>query len=211
MIDVLVVDDHAIFRSGLKRLLADEADMRVTGEAGSGQEALDMLQAGTWSVILLDINMTGRSGLDTLKRIRARWHEQPVLMLSMYPHEQYAAMALDAGANGYLSKDCDARELVQAIRIAAGGGYYLSPAAAGPIFVKLRKEGGQPPHYKLTPRELEILHLIIQGVSLTEIGKRLFLSVKTVSTYRTRLLEKLGVENNADLLRYALRHGLTDS
>ncbi|WP_153147243.1 response regulator transcription factor [Dechloromonas sp. H13] len=211
MIDVLVVDDHAIFRSGLKRLLADEADMRVTGEAGNGQEALDMLQAGTWSVILLDINMTGRSGLDTLKRIRARWHEQPVLMLSMYPHEQYAAMALDAGANGYLSKDCDARELVQAIRIAAGGGYYLSPAAAGNIFVKLRKEGSQPPHYKLTPRELEILHLIIQGVSLTEIGKRLFLSVKTVSTYRTRLLEKLGVENNADLLRYALRHGLTDS
>ena len=211
MIDVLVVDDHAIFRSGLKRLLADETDLQVTGEAGNGQEALDMLQAGTWSVILLDINMTGRSGLDTLKRIRARWHEQPVLMLSMYPHEQYAAMALDAGANGYLSKDCDARELVQAIRIAAGGGYYLSPAAAGNIFVKLRKEGGQPPHYKLTPRELEILHLIIQGVSLTEIGKRLFLSVKTVSTYRTRLLEKLGVENNADLLRYALRHGLTDS
>ena len=211
MIDVLVVDDHAIFRSGLKRLLADETDMQVSGEAGSGQEALDMLQAGAFSLVLLDINMTGRSGLDTLKRIRARWHEQPVLMLSMYPHEQYAAMALDAGANGYLSKDCDARELVQAIRIASGGGYYLSPAAAGSIFVKLRKEGGQPPHFKLTPRELEILNLIIQGVSLTEIGKRLFLSVKTVSTYRTRLLEKLGVENNADLLRYALRHGLTES
>lgn len=211
MIDVLVVDDHAIFRSGLKRLLADETDMRVTGEAGSGQEAFDMLQTGAWSVILLDINMPGRSGLDTLKRIRSRWHEQPVLMLSMYPQEQYAAMALDAGANGYLSKDCDARELVQAIRIAAGGGYYLSPAAAGNILVKLRKEGGQPLHYKLTPRELEILHLIVRGVSLTEIGKRLFLSVKTISTYRTRLLEKLGVENNADLLRYALRHGLTDN
>lgn len=211
MIDVLVVDDHGIFRSGLKRLLADEADMQVTGEAGNGQEAFDMLQAGAWSVILLDINLPGRSGLDTLKRIRSRWHEQPVLMLSMYPQEQYAAMALDAGANGYLSKDCDTRELVQAIRIAAGGGYYLSPMAAGNILVKLRKEGGQPLHYKLTPRELEILHLIVQGVSLTEIGKRLFLSVKTISTYRTRLLDKLGVENNADLLRYALRHGLTDS
>jgi two-component system, NarL family, invasion response regulator UvrY len=211
MIEVLLVDDHAIFRSGLMRLIADESDMRATGEAASGQEALDLLQAGIYSVILLDINMAGRSGLDTLQRIRARWPAQPVLMLSMYPEDQYAKMALDAGANGYLSKDCDARELVRAIRIAAGGGCYLSPAAAGSMFAKLRKDGDQPPHYKLTPRELEIFQLIVQGVSLTDIGKRLFLSVKTVSTYRTRLLEKLGVENNADLLRYALRHGLTDS
>lgn len=210
MIEVLLVDDHAIFRSGVRRLLSDETDMRVTGEAASGQEALELLQAGPYSVVLLDINMAGRSGLDTLQRIRARWPGQPVLMLSMYPDEQYAMIALEAGANGYLSKDRDAAELVHAVRVAAGGGYYVSPEASGSLLAKLHRDKDRPPHHRLTPRELEILHLLVQGLSLTDIGKRLFLSVKTVSTHRTRLLAKLGVENNADLLRYALRHGLTD-
>lgn len=210
MIDVLLVDDHAIFRSGLRRLLSDEADMRVTGEASSGAEALEMLQAGSYAVVLLDINMAGRSGLDTLQRLRVRWPNQPVLMLSMYPEEQYSAIALEAGANGYLSKDRDAAELVRAIRVAAGGGYYISPESGATLLALLRKDKEQPAHHRLTPREQEILQLMMQGLSLTDIGKRLFLSVKTVSTYRTRLLTKLGVDNNADLLRYALRHGLTD-
>ena len=210
MIAVLMVDDHAIFRSGIRRLLADEADMAVTGTAASGQEALERLQREPYSVVLLDISMNGRSGLDTLQRIRAQWPRQPVLMLSMYPAEQYAVIALEAGANGYLSKDCDAAELVAAIRIAATGGHYLPPRSAGDLLRKLRRHPQEPAHLRLTPREREILNLIVQGISLTDIGNRLFLSVKTVSTYRSRILEKLGLESNVELVRYALRHGLTD-
>lgn len=210
MIAVLMVDDHAIFRSGIRRLLADEADMAVTGTAASGQEALERLQREPYSVVLLDISMNGRSGLDTLQRIRAQWPRQPVLMLSMYPAEQYAVIALEAGANGYLSKDCDAAELVAAIRIAATGGHYLPPRSAGDLLRKLRRDPQEPAHLRLTPREREILNLIVQGISLTDIGNRLFLSVKTVSTYRSRILEKLGLESNVELVRYALRHGLTD-
>jgi len=210
MIDVLIADDHAIFRSGLRRLISDETDMRVVAEAASGQEVLERLQSGSYSVVLLDINMPGRSGLETLKRIRVSWPQQPVLMLSMYPEEQYAFMALDAGANGYLSKDRDAAELLQAIRVAAGGGHYLPPEAAAQMLTRLRQESAQAPHLSLSARELEILHLIVAGVSLTEIGERLFLSVKTISTYRTRLLAKLGVDSNAELVRYAMRHKLVD-
>jgi len=184
--------------------------MRVVAEAASGQEVLERLQSGSYSVVLLDINMPGRSGLETLKRIRVSWPQQPVLMLSMYPEEQYAFMALDAGANGYLSKDRDAAELLQAIRVAAGGGHYLPPEAAAQMLTRLRQESAQAPHLSLSARELEILHLIVAGVSLTEIGERLFLSVKTISTYRTRLLAKLGVDSNAELVRYAMRHKLVD-
>ncbi len=210
MIDVLIADDHAIFRSGMRRLLSDESDMRVSGEAANGQEVIDLLQAGSYSVVLLDINMPGRSGLETLKRIRASWPTQPVLMLSMYPEEQYALIALEGGANGYLSKDRDAGELLQAIRAAAAGGKYISPNIAVQLLTKPRNEANQAPHLGLSAREIEILHLIVQGVSLTEIGEKLFLSVKTISTYRTRLLAKLGLESNADLVRYALRHELID-
>jgi len=210
MIEVLIADDHAIFRSGMRRLLSDEPDMRVSGEAANGQEVIDLLQAGRYSVVLLDINMPGRSGLETLKRIRATWPEQPVLMLSMYPEEQYALIAIEGGANGYLSKDRDAAELLQAIRAAAIGGKYLSPGVAVQLLTRPRNESSQAPHLGLSARELEILNLIVQGVSLTEIGEKLFLSVKTISTYRTRLLAKLGLESNADLVRYALRHELID-
>lgn len=210
MIDVLIADDHAIFRSGMRRLLSDEPDMRVSGEAANGQEVIDLLQNGKYSVVLLDINMPGRSGLETLKRIRASWPAQPVLMLSMYPEEQYALIAIEGGANGYLSKDRDAGELLQAIRAAAAGGKYISPNVAVQLLTKPRHDAEQAPHLGLSAREIEILHLIVQGVSLTEIGEKLFLSVKTISTYRTRLLAKLGLESNADLVRYALRHELID-
>lgn len=210
MIDVLIADDHAIFRSGMRRLLSDEPDMRVSGEAANGQEVLERLAADRYSVVLLDINMPGRSGLDTLKRIRAAWPDLPVLMLSMYPEEQYALIAIEGGANGYLSKDRDAAELLQAIRTAAAGGKYLSPGVAVQLLTRPRNEGNQAPHLGLSARELEILHLIVRGVSLTEIGEKLFLSVKTISTYRSRLLSKLGVDSNAELVRYALRHHLID-
>ncbi len=210
MIDVLIADDHAIFRSGMRRLLSDEPDMRVSGEAANGQEVIELLQRGHYAVVLLDINMPGRSGLETLKRIRSSWPAQPVLMLSMYPEEQYALIALEGGANGYLSKDRDATELVRAIRAAAGGGKYLSPEVAVQLLTRPRGDAHEAPHLALSARERQILNLIVEGMSLTEIGGRLFLSVKTISTYRTRLLAKLGVDSNAELVRYALRHGLID-
>jgi len=207
VIRLLLVDDHAIFRSGLRRLLADEPDLAVTGEARNGQEALKQLRQNTFDLILLDINMAGRSGLEVLKRVRSEWPRQPVLMLSMYSEEQYALMALQSGAQGYLSKDMEADEVFSAIRIAAAGGRYLSPRIIGDVLLKL---DDAPPHHRLSDREQQILQLIVGGTSLTEIGQRIFLSVKTVSSYRSRILAKLGLSSNAELVRYALKHGLSD-
>jgi DNA-binding NarL/FixJ family response regulator len=207
MIEILMVDDHAIFRSGLRCLLADEGDMRIVAEAGNGQEAIGNLRRRAFDLVLLDVNMGGRSGLDTMRRIRAEWPRLPVIMLSMYPEEQYAPLAFELGANGYLSKDRDAEQLVAAIRGAASGGCYLPP---GMQRGALRREGNTPPHQRLTEREWEILRLIVQGVSLTEIGARLSLSVKTISTYRTRLLAKLNLTSNAELVRYCLAQGISD-
>lgn len=208
MIDVLIVDDHAIFRSGVSRLLSDEPDIRVTGEAKNGRKAIELLRSHSYHAILLDINMEGRSGLEVLERIRAEWPSQAVLMLSMYPEEQFATQALRAGAYGYISKDTDAPELVRAIRTVASSGRYISPKALGGVLLSIQNAGNQPPHQQLSAREMQIMLLIVQGVSLTEIGKGMFLSVKTVSTYRTRILAKMGLENNAALVRYALLHGL---
>ena len=206
MIEILMVDDHTIFRSGLRRLLSDEPDMRIVAEAGNGREALEHLRRRPFGLVLLDVNMGGGSGLDALRRIHSEWTSQPVIMLSMYPEAQYAPIALAAGANGYVSKDCEAAQLIAAIRVAASGGYCLPPAL---------RHGQHPPvtqtaHDSLTAREWQILRLIVAGISLTEIGHRLCLSVKTISTYRTRLLEKLGLASNAELVRYCLEHGITD-
>ncbi|WP_418647919.1 response regulator transcription factor [Thauera butanivorans] len=206
MIEILMVDDHAIFRSGLRRLLSDEPDMRIVAEAGNGREALERLRNRPFGVVLLDVSMAGGSGLDTLRRIHAEWPSQPVVMLSMYPEEQYAAIALDAGANGYVSKDRDAAQLIDAIRIAASGGFHL-PAGLRPGH---RPAVPHAAHARLTEREWQILRLIVAGVSLTEIGRRLCLSVKTVSTYRSRLLGKLAIVSNAELVRYCIEHGIDD-
>ena len=207
MIEILMVDDHAIFRSGLRRLLADEIDMRIVAEAANGLEALDHLRRREFNVVLLDVNMGGRSGLETMRRIRAEWPRLPVIMLSMYPEEQYAPMAFEQGANGYLSKDRNAETLVAAIRSVATGGCYLPP---GMQRSALHAGGDVPQHQRLTEREWEILRLIVQGVSLTEIGARLCLSVKTISTYRSRLLAKLNLTSNAELVRYCLEQGISD-
>lgn len=210
MIEILMADDHTIFRSGVRRLLSDESDMRIVAEAANGQEAIEQLRHRSFSVVLLDVNMGGRSGLDTVRRIRVDWPAQPVILLSMYPEEQYAQIALQAGANGYLSKDRDAADLVAAIRIAASGGYYLPPCMAPGRLSSLRPSDPTPAWQRLTEREWQTLRLIIKGVSLTDIGNELCLSVKTVSSYRTRILAKLDVRNNADLVRYCLEHGIVD-
>lgn len=213
MIDVLVVDDHTIFRSGLRRLLADEADMRVRDEAGNAADAMQLLRQAAFDAVILDINMKGRSGLDMLKALRREWPSLPVLMVSMYPEEQFARAALEAGASGYVAKDAEPGDLLAAIRRVAAGGTWLSPR----FTARARETPGRPPatddaplHFRLTAREMQIMMAIVGGKSLTEIGAELFLSVKTVSTYRSRILEKMQLGGNSELVRYAMQHALLD-
>ncbi|MBT9505900.1 response regulator transcription factor [Rhodoferax sp.] len=206
MIRVLVVDDHTIFRTGLRRLLSDESDLRVEDEAKDIPEMFSKLRRAKFEVVLLDVNMTGRSGLESMQSIRAEFPDLPVLLLSMYPAEQYALVALRAGASGYLTKDVEADELIRAIREVASGKRYLTSIAAERLLMQTETPGDQPPHHTLSARENQIMTLMVQGNSLTDIGVKMFISVKTVSSYRTRILRKLGVENNAELVRYAIRH-----
>lgn len=205
MTDILIVDDHTIFRSGLKRLLGDEADLRVVAEAGDGAEALRLLRARPVDLVILDINLGGRSGLEVLGAIRRQSPALPVLIMSMYPEAQFAAAAFRDGANGYVSKDATPALLFDAIRriVAGRPGPHDARVPAG-----IRNGDAGPPHYRLSAREMQIFNLIVAGTPLTEIGERMFLSVKTVSTYRSRVLEKLGLRNNAELVQYAVRHGV---
>lgn len=211
MIDVLVVDDHTIFRAGVARLLGDEPDIRVTGEAADGPEAMRLIRAGHFDVVLMDINMGPRSGLDTLVSLRAEKPRLPVIMLSMYLESQYARQAIKARANAYLSKDVGPEELLRAVRQVARGGVYVTAGFA------LEQAGampppaqGRPPHEALSPREMQVLHKIACGVPLTGIGEQMCVSVKTVATHRSRILDKLGLASNAQLVQYAVRHSLID-
>lgn len=211
MIEVLVVDDHTIFRAGVARLLGDEPDIRVTGEACDGPEAMRMIRARPFDLVLMDINMRPRSGLDTLVSLRAEKPRLPVIMLSMYLESQYARQAIKARANAYLSKDVGPEELVHAVRQVARGGVYVTRGYA------LERAGampappqGRPAHEVLSPREMQVLHKIACGVSLTEIGAQMCVSVKTIATHRSRVLDKLGMTSNAQLVQYAVRHGLVD-
>lgn len=208
MIDVLLADDHTIFRSGIRRLLLDESDMRVAAEARNGTEAIEMLKAQRFDLMLLDINMDGRNGLEVLETVREVSPALPVLMLSMYPEEQYALVAMKGGANGYLPKDAEPAELVSAIRRVAGGGQYLSARAAPLVQALLQGADDRPPHQRLSTREHQIMLMLLKGMSLTLIGEEMMISVKTVSTHRTHILEKLGVTSTAELVLYAVRQGL---
>ncbi len=210
MISVLVVDDHRIFRSGIKRLLSDEPDIRVTDEAANGTEALAKIRQRPFDVVMLDINMTGRSGLEAIACLRGEAPATPILIVSMYPEEQYAAVALKAGARGYVSKDADPEDLVAAIREVCRGRIYVSTHFGASMLLREKSGERGPPHFDLSAREQQIMTEIVKGRSLTRIGEQMFLSVKTVSTYRRRILEKLGLRSNAELVRYALRHRVID-
>jgi two-component system invasion response regulator UvrY len=210
VIELLLVDDHAIFRAGLRRLISDESDMRVIDEASSGNEAMEKIRGRHFDVVVLDINMAGRSGLDTLVAIRAEQPRLPVLMLSMYIEPQYAQMAMQARANAYLSKDTVPDELTAAIRRVAGGGYYVSQGAAVGVLMRMGQGDERALHESLSQRERHIMMKIVRGSSLTDIGVQMSLSVKTVSTYRSRMLQKLGISSNAELVQYAMRNGLVD-
>jgi DNA-binding NarL/FixJ family response regulator len=210
MIRVLIADDHAVVRQGLKQIIGDTPELLVAGEATNGQEVLDQVRAETWDVVVLDISMPDRSGLDILKQLRSERPTLPVLVLSMYSEDQYATRVLKAGASGYLTKDSAADELVKAIRKVVNGGRYVSPLLAEKLAFEIGDDSSRLPHETLSDREFQVLRLIAAGKSVKEIAAELSLSVKTVSTYRARLLEKMNLGTNAELMHYALQNGLID-
>lgn len=203
MIRVLIAEDHQIVRDGLKRILAATTDIEVAGEATGGDEALALVKANDYDVAMLDMSMPGLSGLDLIKRLKIEKPKLRILVLSMHGERQYAARALKAGASGYLNKDSASDQLVGALRKIAAGGVHIGEAAAASL-VSL----GGGAHEALTDREFEVMRLLVEGLAPTDIADRLHLSVKTVSTHKTRILEKLNLGGTAELVRYALENKL---
>lgn len=210
MIKVLIADDHPIVRQGLRQILSATADMVVAGEAVNGQEALDQVRGGGWDVLVLDITMPGRSGFDILKELKYEQPDLPVLVLSIHAEEQFAVRVLKAGASGYVTKENAPNELVRAIRKVVSGGRYISPGLAETLAFGLDVTSDRPRHETLSDREFQVMQLIARGKTLMEIAEVLSLSAKTVSTYRTRLLEKLNLKTNAELMRYAIDNRLIE-
>src|SRR5438093_9396301 len=210
MIKIVVVDDHAVVREGLKRIISENPGMAVTGEAGDGHEALKIIQNQPCDVVLLDITMPNRSGLDVLKQLHSELPRLPVLVLSMHSEDQYAVRVLRAGAAGYLTKESAPAKLVQAIRKVVRGGKYVSPTLAEKLVYDLDGDSSKAPHQILSDREYQVLCMIASGKTVTMIGEELALSVKTISTYRVSILEKLNMKNTAEMRRYAIKEGLVD-
>jgi DNA-binding NarL/FixJ family response regulator len=209
MIRVLLADDHRIVRDGLRRLLADTADVRAVGEATTGAEVLAQLDRAPADVVVLDVSMPGPGFSETLRTLRERHPSVRVIVLSAFAEQEYAVRALKAGASGYVTKEKSPEELVDAIRAAAAGRRYVSPSVGELLAADAARDATAPAHGKLSDRELEVLRLLGDGRSVKQAGADLGLSAKTVSTYRTRMLEKLGLRTTADLIRYAIEHKLT--
>jgi DNA-binding NarL/FixJ family response regulator len=203
MIRILIADDHNIVRDGLKRILAAHGDLDVTAEAASGDETLALVKANDYDIVMMDMSMPGLSGMDLIKRLKLEKPKLRILVLSMHGEQQYAARALRAGASGYLNKDSAAEMLVGALRKIAAGGVHIGDAAAASLMASEKA-----PHEALSDREFEVLRLLVEGLGPTEIGEKLHLSVKTVSTHKTRILEKLNLGSTAELVRFALEHKL---
>ncbi len=207
MMRILMVDDHAVVRRGFQQIAGDAYGSLVLGEARSAEEALQLVQQQRWDVVVLDVNLPGRSGLDILRELKRERPQLPILVYSMHPEEQYAVRALKAGAAGYVTKAGAPEELLRAIRKVVSGGRYVSPWLAERLAQDAAGESERS-HESLSEREYEVLRMIASGCTATEIAAQLSLSVKTVSTYRTRALEKLGLRSNAELVRYAFEHRL---
>ena len=208
MIRVAIVDDHAIVRSGLRQYLAEHVDLRVTGEAINGREALELARGGEVDVMLMDISMPDQSGVDALAAIKARFPDLAVLILSGFPETHYATTLLRQGASGYLNKECDPEEIVNAIRTVARGRRYISAAVAELLAEGVSGGADRPAHEALSERELQVFLRLAKGETIGHMAESMFLSVKTVSTYRTRVLEKLKLASTSDLTYYALKNGL---
>lgn len=210
MIKILIADDHAIFRHGLRQILEENPDMFVGGEASNGQDVLDQVWRSDFDLLLLDINMPGMSGLEALKQLKTQKPKLKVLVLSMYPEEQYAIRALKAGASGYITKASASEELIEAIRKVSQGGKYVSASLAEKLLFDFEADIDRPLHELLSDREYEVLCMIASGKTVSAIAEELCLSVKTVSTHRVRILEKMRMKNNAELTNYAIKQKLID-
>jgi DNA-binding NarL/FixJ family response regulator len=207
---ILLVDDHAVVRRGVRDILTESLGKVTFGEAAKPSEAIEQLQTSDWDVVVLDISLPGRGGLDALREIKRLRPAVPVLVLSMHAEDHYALRALRAGAAGYVNKDSAAEDLAGAVRKVLAGGTHVSPTLAETLAKSLRSDSSRPVHERLSDRELEVLRALAAGKTVKEIGVDLALSEKTVSTYRTRLLEKMQMRTNAELIQYALREGLVD-
>jgi len=209
---ILVADDHAVVRKGIIQILESEGKSRlnVQGEASNGPELLDLVRKADWDAVVMDLNMPGLNGLDLLKQVHAVKPGMPVLILTIQPEDLYARRLLQAGAAGYLSKESLTEELITAVSKVCNGGRYVSQSLAEQIAFSFDGDASRPPHEQLSDREFEVLRLLASGLKPTEIADKLCLSVKTVSTYRTRILEKMNMKSNADMTKYAMKAGLMD-
>ena len=208
MIQILIVDDHAILRRGLKEILEREFRDVSIGGAGTAEQALTQLDSEQWDLVILDITMPGRSGVDVLRHLKALRPKLPVLVLSMHPEDQYGKRVLKAGASGYMNKESAPEELIKAVRKLLSGGRYVSPTLAETLAADLGRDDGRPAHERLSDREFEVLRQMASGKTVGQIAQELHLSAPTVSTYRARILEKMGMSTNAELIRYAVSHHL---
>ncbi|MGA7875900.1 MAG: response regulator transcription factor [Desulfoferrobacter sp.] len=210
MLKVLVADDHAIVRQGLKLILTEEFSSLMFGEARNSQELLSQMGKDNWDIVVLDITMPGRSGLDVLKEIKQLYPKTPILVLSMHPEDQFAVRVLKAGAAGYLTKENVPEEMVKAVHKVIGGGKYVSATLAEKLAFDLQTDMERPPHESLSDREYQVMCMIASGKTVKQIAEELVLSIKTISTYRARILEKLNMKNNAEMTHYAVKNGLVD-
>ncbi len=210
MIKILIADDHAIVRRGLKQIVAEGPNMAVMGEAQNAKAVLELIRKENWDVVVLDITMPGKWGLDVLKELKIERPKLPVLVLSMHPEDQFAVRALKAGAAGYMTKESAPEELVEAIRKVFAGGKYVSPSLMEKLVSDLEIDTQKPLQETLSDREYQVMRRLAAGKTVGEIAEELSLSVKTISTYRTRILEKMRMSTNAELIHYAIRNGLVD-
>ena len=210
MIKILIADDHTMFREGLKHILAEYPDLVVADEANNGQEVLDKIWKNNYDMVLLDITMPGMTGLEALKQLKNDKPKLPVLILSMHPEEQYAIRVLRAGASGYLTKESAPDELITAIRKISQGRKYITPSLAERLASEFEADSEKPLHDILSDREYQVLRMIAAGKTVKDIAKELSLSIKTVSTYRTRIMEKMKMKTNAEVMHYVIKHQLLD-
>jgi len=210
MLKILIADDHPIVRQGLKQILSEEPDMGTFGEAQNCQEVLELVRKQDWDIVVLDITMPGRGGLDVLKELKHEHPKLPVLMLSVHSEDQYAVRALKAHASGYLTKDSAPEELLNAIRKILRGGKYVSPSLAEKLAFDLETETEKPLHETLSDREYQVMLMIASGKTVSQIAVELSLSVKTIDTYRTRILEKMKMKTNAELMHYVIKNKLVE-
>jgi DNA-binding NarL/FixJ family response regulator len=208
MIKIIIVDDHAVVRKGLKQIIEEAPDLFVSDEASSGNELLEKLNDNQYDVVLLDISMPGKDGLDTLKDLKFQAPDLPVIIFTVYPEEQYALRVLKSGAAGYINKECEPEELIKAIRKVAEGRKYISPELAEILANNIDGKGNHADHESLSDREFQVMLMIASGKTVKEIAEELSLSVNTISTYRIRILEKMNMKNNAEITKYAINNHL---